>query len=273
MRELVGLRLARLEPATRELLELAATAGAEFDLEALGAGGPAAPVEALDEAVRSGLIEELPSGGLVYRFAHELLRRALYDGLTRARRAALHLRVGEALERSGDRSGRRLADLAHHFAAAAPVGGAARGVEYNVLAARAADGALAFDEAAERLRVALELGIGDAARRAEILLELGAVRHRAGRAQDALAAYAEAAGVARELGDATLLARAAIGFEHTCWRPGDHRSGRRRAARGGGGGARRRALAAARRRPRRPRPCAGDARGARGAAPTCGRGR
>ena len=254
VRELVGLRLARLEPATRELLELAATAGAEFDLEALGAGGPAAPVEALDEAVRSGLIEELPSGGLVYRFAHELLRRALYDGLTRARRAALHLRVGEALERSGDRSGRRLADLAHHFAAAAPVGGAARGVEYNVLAARAADGALAFDEAAERLRVALELGIGDAARRAEILLELGAVRHRAGRAQDALAAYAEAAGVARELGDATLLARAAIGFEQRLLAPGDHRSRRGRAARGGGRRARRRALAAARRRPRRARP-------------------
>ena len=219
VRELVGLRLARLEPETRELLELAATAGPEFDLEALGAGGPAAPVEALDEAVRSGLIEELPSGRLVYRFAHELLRRALYDGLTRARRAALHLRVGEALERSGDRSGRRLADLAHHFAAAAPVGGAARGLEYNLLAARAADAALAFDEAAERLRVALELGIGDAGRRAEILLELGVVRHRAGRAQDALAAYAEAAGIARELGDAALLARAAIGFEHTCWRP------------------------------------------------------
>ena len=69
--------------------------------------------------------------------------------------------MGEALEASEGRSGRALADLAHHFAAAAPFGGAERAVEYNVLAARAATAALAFDEAAARLRTALALGIED----------------------------------------------------------------------------------------------------------------
>ena len=76
---------------------------------------------ALDEAVRSGMLEELPSRRLSYRFTHELVRRALYDRLSGLRRAELHLRVGEALERGGEPSGRALADLAHHFAAAAPV--------------------------------------------------------------------------------------------------------------------------------------------------------
>ena len=103
------------------------------------------------------------------------------------RRAELHLRVGEALENAG--SGRGPAELAHHFTAAAPLGGAARGVAYNVLAARAAVAALDFDEAAERLGVALDLGVADPRERAELLIELGTARHRAGRAVDALAAF------------------------------------------------------------------------------------
>src|SRR5215213_9076462 len=119
VREVVSQRLARLQPGTTDLLELAATAGAEFGLEVMrGSTGLAEAelVAALDESVRSGMIEELPARGLAWRFTHELVRRALYDRLSGVRRAELHLRVGEALEASGCRSGRALADLAHHFA-------------------------------------------------------------------------------------------------------------------------------------------------------------
>ena len=216
VREVVGRRLARLRPATADLLELAATAGAEFNLEVLRPAAEAELLPALDEAIASGMIEELPSRRLAYRFTHELVRRSLYDGLTAVRRAELHLRVGEALEGAGARS---VADLAHHFAAAAPFGGTARGVAYNVLAARAASAGLDFDEAAERLRIALELGIDSPGERAGLLLELGTARHRAGRAVDALAAFGEAAEVASELDDPELLAQAAIGYENACWRP------------------------------------------------------
>ncbi len=222
VREVVSQRLARLSPATTDLLELAATAGSEFELDLVrNAAGLEEPelLAALDEAVRSGMLEELPARGLAYHFAHELVRRALYDRLSRMRRAELHLRVGEALEGSA-RSGRALADLAHHFAAATPFGGAGRGVEYNVLAARAASAGLAFDEAAARLRTALDLGITGLRERADVLLELGDASHRGGKAGAALEAFTAAADIARELGDAPLLARAAIGFEEACWRPG-----------------------------------------------------
>ncbi len=224
VREVVSQRLARLNPGTSDLLELAATAGAEFELDvvrrAAGLGEPEL-LGALDEAVRSGMIEEFPSQGLACRFTHELVRRALYDRLSGPRRAELHLRVGEALEQgSADRPGRAVADLAHHFAAAAPFGGKARAVEYNVLAARAAIAALAFDEAAARLRTALALGIDAAEERLEISLELGQASHRGGKAMDALAAYRAAAKISRELGDPEGLARAAIGYEDACWRPG-----------------------------------------------------
>ena len=116
----------------------------------------------------------------------------------------------------------RLAALAHHFAAAAPLGAFERAVDYNLLAAESAVGALAYDEAAERYRTALALGLGDERDRAAVTLRLGDACHRAGRAEEALAAFAETAGYARSLGDHELLARAAIGFEETCWRPAIH---------------------------------------------------
>jgi DNA-binding CsgD family transcriptional regulator/tetratricopeptide (TPR) repeat protein len=223
VREVVSQRLSRLAPRTTDLLELAAVAGPEFELEPVRrAAGLAEPelLAALEEAVGSGMIEELPSQRLACRFTHEIVRRALYDRLSRMRRAELHLQVGEALESADAVSDRALADLAHHFGAAAPFGGAERAIDYNLRAASAASAALAFDDAAMRLRTAIEIGIEDEAERAEALLELGSASHRAGKATDALKAFASAAEIARALDSAELLAQAAIGYEEACWRPG-----------------------------------------------------
>jgi DNA-binding CsgD family transcriptional regulator len=223
VREVVSQRLSRLGPRTIELLELAAAAGPEFELEPIRrAAGIAEPelLAALEEAVGSGMIEELHAQRLACRFTHEIVRRALYDRLSRLRRAELHLRVGEALESAGADSDRVLADLAHHFGAAAPFGGTERAIDYNLRAARAASAALAFDDAAMRLRTAIEIGIQGEPDRAGALLALGAASHRAGKATDALDAFASAAEIARALGSGELLARAAIGYEDACWRPG-----------------------------------------------------
>ena len=224
VREVTSRRLARLAEPTTELLELAAVAGPEFDLAVLRAasgldrGRLGAAVE---EARASGMLEDVASPALRYRFTHELVRRALYDRLGALPRAELHLRVGEAIEAAGGApSGRALADLAHHFAAAAALGDTARAVDYNVRAARAAMTALAYDEAADRLRTALELGVEPAAERARVRLELGWAHHRAGRTLDALDAFRGAARLARELRDADMLGQAAFGFEEACWRPG-----------------------------------------------------
>jgi DNA-binding CsgD family transcriptional regulator len=223
VREVVSQRLSRLDPASRDLLELAAVAGPEFELDVLRRAAPVEleRIDALEPAMRSGVIEELPFPALAYRFTHELVRRALYDRLSVLRRAELHLRIAQALEAVDQpQHGRVLADLAHHFAAAAPIGGAAQAVEYNLLAAKAASAALAYDEATVRLRTALQMGVPDERRRAEILLEEGTALFRAGRSLDSLQSFRQAAEIARDLGEGKLLARAAIGFETSCWRPG-----------------------------------------------------
>jgi DNA-binding CsgD family transcriptional regulator len=212
VREVVSQRLARLTEPTTDLLALAAAAGTEFELDVVRTAAGLEDTEllhVLDEAVRSGIIDQVR--GSVWRFAHELVRRALYDRLSGPRRAELHLRVGEALDGSG-----RIADLAHHFAAAVPFGPRERAIEYSVLAARAAAGALAFDEAAEHLRTALDLHREPPP---ELLLELGAMSHRAGHSRAALDAFRTAAELGRARGDVELFARAAIGYEEACWRP------------------------------------------------------
>src|SRR5262249_36003847 len=137
-------RLSRLSPATTEVMELGAVVGATFDLRVLEeAVGDAELVQPVEEALASGTIEELPGPGLSFRFSHELVRRALYDPLSSPRRARLHLRVGEALERVGADA----AELAHHFTIAAPIGGVERAVEYNLRAAEAAVLLFAFADA------------------------------------------------------------------------------------------------------------------------------
>jgi DNA-binding CsgD family transcriptional regulator/tetratricopeptide (TPR) repeat protein len=223
VREVVSQRLARLSTATTTLLELAAVAGPEFGLEEIAQSGldDAERAAALEQATAHGIIEEVPSQRLAYRFTHELVRRALYDRMPRLRRAELHLRVAEALEQahSAGESG-DFADLAYHFSAAAPVDGPRRAIEYSLLAGREALRTLAFDEAAVRFASALEFGIEDVRRRGETQLELGTARMRAGGSYDAIEAFRTAAEIARDIGDPNLLATAAFGFEDACSRPG-----------------------------------------------------
>lgn len=224
VREVVSQRLSRLEPTTAGLLELAAVAGERFTLATLRGATTLREgelLDAIDESVRGGVVEQVSGRGLAYRFTHELVRRALYDRLAPSRRAELHLAVADVLESTADGPRERLlSDLAHHFSAAAPLGGHERAVEYNLLAADVASASLAFGQAVERLQTALELGIDDPRRRAEAALALGTAGHHAGRSVEALDALKQAAHLARELEDSELLARAAIGYEETCWRPG-----------------------------------------------------
>ena len=216
-------RLSRLSGPTIDILEVAAVAGADFSVDVVRqVAGLDEPrfLTAVEEATRSGTIDEVSGTELSYRFTHELVRRALYDRLTALRRAELHLRIATALEAAFEgTSGWGVAELAHHFAAAGSLDKSARALDYNLLAARSAIGALAFDQAVVHFQTALAAGPDSTLERAGIYLELGEACHQAGESVGALEAFSAAAEIATAHRDAELLARAAIGFELACAAP------------------------------------------------------
>jgi DNA-binding SARP family transcriptional activator len=212
--ELVDQRLSRLLPVTTMLIELAAVTGPRFELrvvaKAAGLDQPAFAA-ALEQAARSGIVEDLPAAAPAGRFTHELLRRAVYDRISGIRRAELHLRIGESLERNrAEVSADVVAELAHHFTLAAPLIGAARGVEYNVRAAEAAIASAAHDEAIARFSTALELGIAEPHERARVQADLGQLLFETGRVTHSTEVLAACVDAARRLADRALATRALV---------------------------------------------------------------
>ena len=224
VREVMADRVAGLTPALGELLQLIAVSPRGIALPVLRAAAlmdDEPLLGALDEGLHTGMLDEVRDASLVYRVRHELLRRTVYERLSSLRAAALHLRVGEALEAMPEgRRDRIVNELAFHFRAAAPIAGNGRAVEYALDAAAQAERSLAFAEAAGRFEEALVLGVSDLAAEAEVRCRQGLAWHLAGRPAAALESFAAAAAAARECGDGALQARAAIGFETACWRPG-----------------------------------------------------
>jgi tetratricopeptide (TPR) repeat protein len=220
VRAVVAQRLGRLSDRCRQVLEVAAVLGHDFQLHVLQ---PASGLdrgrllELLEEAEAARVVGAVPGGLGRWRFAHALVREVLYEGLPAARRLRLHGWVGEALEAvyAAD-PGPHLAELAHHFVAAAPGGQVGRAVRAATLAGRRALDLLAWEDAAglfERALAALELGERpDQQQRCELLLAVGEARMAASDVPAARAAYQQAGELARRIGSPEALARAGLGL-------------------------------------------------------------
>ena len=93
--------MARLTPAARNLLSISAVLGGGQEFTLLRRAWPSddgSLQDAIGEAVASGMLLESPGPRLEYRFAHELVRRAVYDSLPGLARARLHHRMAQALQ-------------------------------------------------------------------------------------------------------------------------------------------------------------------------------
>jgi DNA-binding CsgD family transcriptional regulator len=155
IRQVIGGRLGRLSDACRRLLATAAVLGQTFDVEPLirtgGAGATDSPSILLDEAAGSAVIQAAGPGGMTFRFAHDLVREVLLDGIPAAEKARLHERAAAALEEIQAFDPRHLAvEILHHLLQGGINTQPLRIVEY---CGRAADDAMERYAPDEALRI------------------------------------------------------------------------------------------------------------------------
>jgi hypothetical protein len=210
VRDVVLRRVGRLAATVGEVLLLASVVGRDFDLGVLAQVSPLAEDEvlaALDAAAVARLVDE--TGIDSYRFAHALVRSALYKTLGTSRRSRLHRRVAQAIER---RRPEEVTALAYHFTEAGP-DQRGQAVLYNTKAGDQAMRGLAHHQAIHFYQRALALlddvVLEDPSERCELLARLGEAQRNAGEP-----AFREtllrAAQSAQRLGDTDRLVRAAL---------------------------------------------------------------
>ena len=215
-------RLQHITPACAELLQVMSVLGRQVALPLLANVAQLEPGQALqllDEAVEARLVVEVPGPAAEFRFAHALVREALYDELRATRRAQLHRRAMNALlEMHTHAREAPAAELAHHAVHAAVDGDVAPAVAWSLRAGRAAALAAAHEDAVLHLGRAVELAVTvplplpDVPGFGELLLELGDAQRRLGQSEQARLTFMRAAGEAITGDDPQLLARSALGY-------------------------------------------------------------
>lgn len=184
---LVRERVARLSPASAELVSLAAAIGAEFDLATLArvCGRPVDEVASdMSPVLHADLVVPLsedykytamidakdPGAGVAirYRFRHDRVQESAYDTIPASERPSVHARIGRALlvamdraSAAGDHADDALFEVVGHLNIALPV--IAEGtelwriVQLNLRAAQRAKASNAYAPALAWLTVAMGL--------------------------------------------------------------------------------------------------------------------
>jgi DNA-binding CsgD family transcriptional regulator/tetratricopeptide (TPR) repeat protein len=153
LRELLMQRVARLDPATQNLLRVAAAAGRDVAYPLLRAVAelPEHDLRAsLRRAVEHGVLVAVQATGS-FRFRHALLAEAVYATILPGEREELHARLAHELARSATATP---AELAPHWAAA---GRNEEALATSVEAARQAEAVFGLAEARSHLERALTL--------------------------------------------------------------------------------------------------------------------
>ena len=212
VRDVIRHRVAGLPAPARSVLRQAAVLGPDLDPEVLAdlAGDPEVTLDALDAALRAGLLAE--DGGL--RFTHVLVRDTVYADLSALRRAHWHAAAGAALERLRPQD---VTALAHHFTRAASPATAAQAARYSAAAARQAERSSRPHEAARLWRQALD-GYDrspqpDVRDRLTAVMGLGRALAVTGHLDEARQHRAQAIAAVRDLDDPDLAATVIAAFD------------------------------------------------------------
>jgi DNA-binding SARP family transcriptional activator len=220
VRDLVLLQIGQLGSLARLLLQTASAVDGSFDVRVASAASglePSDSLVALQQVVDSQLVISVPESVERYRFAHELVRRAVYDRMTPIAAAQTHNRLARAIEAGAgeEPAGDILGELAAHFIAGSSFADAERAVNYGRLAAEAAMAQFGYETAArilERTLAVHERSGGPFTVLAELLVRLGQALTGAGEVVEGKRAFARAADIAETVERPDLIAAAAIGY-------------------------------------------------------------
>lgn len=160
VRDVVRDRMAGIDDTTTALLQIAALVGREVDVGLLArvADLDAQTCLALLEPVEAlGLLGPVPGNPFSVRFAHDLVRESIAVTTPPRRLPRLHLRVADALERTGPGADTAAERLAHHLWAAGPLAAPARTAAALIRAGRRAMTKSAFQAAERQLRAAVRV--------------------------------------------------------------------------------------------------------------------
>jgi class 3 adenylate cyclase/tetratricopeptide (TPR) repeat protein len=226
LRDSLMARLDRLAPVMKEVAQIGACLGREFDHELLSAVVPLPDAElqaALDQLVAAELVfrRGIPPA-TTYIFKHALVRDAAYESLLRKRRQALHARIASVIEtRFAQMLEAQPERVAGHFSEA---GLPEKAIGYWLRAGRLAAARSASVEAIAHLRAGLasvhDLPPGASRSRWELSLQLALggplIATKGFASSEAEMAYQRAQDLSRELGRDTDLFTAlrGLGYVH-----------------------------------------------------------
>jgi class 3 adenylate cyclase len=113
VQSLLTVRVDRLTPNDRALLQAASVIGRRFDPQLLAVAVGETDIDARLTAIQTLDLVRVEHRSTDYTFKHALVRDALYQSLLSDARTALHTKIAEEIER---RSGNRLAEMAEVLA-------------------------------------------------------------------------------------------------------------------------------------------------------------
>ena len=209
---LIATRIDGLERDTSELLDAASVFGRRIVPAAIARAMGIPLVEiarSLGDLSERGVVR--PSDDGSYSFSHALVRDVFYERVAPERRRDLHRAIGTTLAAEGPRNA---ALAAHHMLAAIPLVSASAVIRAVIAAAEAARARLAPEDALallEKASLVVEDLDAPEADRIELLLSLGWAATEAGSLARGRQVFREASHRAQTLGEATLVARAALG--------------------------------------------------------------
>lgn len=153
VRDLIAFRLDRLSVVARQLAEIAAVIGCEFEFDLLRSAAGISEretAEGVEELVRRRILQ---GAGERFDFVHDRTREVTYERLLPSRRRSLHAAVAQSLERLHAADLAAIYDrLAHHHSRAE---NAAKAIVYLVSSSEVATERHALRESLETLERAL----------------------------------------------------------------------------------------------------------------------